>query len=67
MFTKCSEPHLKERIVSGFVNPQSRLQVVIATVAFGMGLDCPCVREIIHWNRPKHRHVCPGNRTSWAR
>ena len=49
MFTKCSEPHLKERIVSGFVNPQSRLRVVIATVAFGMGLDCLCVREIIHW------------------
>ena len=63
MFTKCSEPHLKERIVSGFVNPQSRLQVVIATVAFGMGLDCPCVREIIHWGLS----VLPGSRMSWAR
>ena len=49
MFTKCSEPHLKEQIVNGFVNPRSRLRVVIATVAFGLGLDCPCVREIIHW------------------
>lgn len=39
---------LKELIVS-FVNPKSILRVVIATVAFGMGLDCPCVREIIDW------------------
>ena len=35
--------------MSAFVNPQSRLCVVIATVAFSMGVDCPCVREIIHW------------------
>ena len=25
------------------------LRVVIATIAFGMGLDCPNVRRIIHW------------------
>lgn len=31
------------------MNPKSILRVVIATVAFGMGLDCPCVREIIDW------------------
>lgn len=49
MFSKCTEVRLKESIVSAFVNPRSRLRVVIATVAFGMGLDCPCVREIIHW------------------
>lgn len=49
MFSKCTETRLKESIVSAFVNPVSRLKVVIATVAFGMGLDCPCVREIIHW------------------
>ena len=49
MFSKCTQSALKESIVSSFVNPKSRLRVVIATVAFGMGLDCPCVREIIHW------------------
>ena len=31
---------------------QSSLRIVIATVAFGMGIDCPDVRQIIHWGIP---------------
>ena len=49
MFSKCTETQVKNEIVTAFVNPASNLRVVIATVAFGMGLDCPCVRQIIHW------------------
>ena len=33
-----------------FSNPDGTLCVVIATIVFGMGLDCPSVRHIIHWN-----------------
>ena len=30
----------------------SSLRVVIAIIAFGMGVDCPNVRQIIHWGPP---------------
>ena len=41
-----------ERYYFTFINlsdPDGILQVVVATVAFGMGLDYPNVRRIIHW------------------
>ena len=30
----------------------SVLRIVVATVAFGMGLDCPNVRHIVYWGAP---------------
>jgi ATP-dependent DNA helicase RecQ len=32
--------------------PETQLRLVIATVAFGMGIDCPHVRQIIHVGPP---------------
>ena len=51
-FTASNTPALKNAIVASFSKPQSRLRVVIATVAFGMGIDCPNVRQVIHWGPP---------------
>ena len=33
--------------------PDSNLHVVIATIAFGMGIDCPNVHQIIHLGPPE--------------
>ena len=41
MFTRCTETSLKEKIVASFADPASHLRIVIGTIAFGMGLDCP--------------------------
>ena len=49
MFTAYTIPAVKERRLESFWPPNGILRIVIATIAFGMGLDCPNVRRIIHW------------------
>jgi len=49
-FHSKTDPVAKESIISNFCRPS--LKVVIATVAFGMGIDCPDVRQVIHLGAP---------------
>jgi ATP-dependent DNA helicase RecQ len=42
----------KELAYSEFMADQ--IQVVVATIAFGMGIDKPNVRFVVHWNLPKN-------------
>ena len=56
--THCTHPTVKVKILEQFTSPSSSLCVVIATVAFGMGLiawgvNCLDVRQIIHWGVPE--------------
>ena len=53
VFQSLLEPSHKQRIVATFNNPDSPLQVVIATVAFGMGIDIPDIRKVIHFGPPE--------------
>ena len=32
-----------------FCDPHGRTRLVIATIVFGMGLDCHNMRQILHW------------------
>ncbi len=51
MFTSCTDQEVKSQIVSSF-STKSPLRIVYATVAFGMGVDCPDVRQVIHFGAP---------------
>lgn len=55
MYHSSTDDSLKKSIVTSFCGDNPRLRVVIATVAFGMGIDCPHVRQVVHLGSPSDR------------
>ena len=49
MYTACTTSNVKETILELFCKSDSNIRIVVATIAFGMGLDCPNIRHVIHW------------------
>ena len=45
------ESDARSNILSRFMS--DKLRVVVATVAFGMGLDKPNVRAVVHYSMPR--------------
>ena len=52
MFTACTTSEVKDITLNRFCDPCGMLRVVVATTVFGMGLDCPDVRRVIHLGSP---------------
>ena len=52
MFTHPTKKYVKDAIVESFCQTDSLLRIVICTIAFGMGIDCPNVRQVVHWGAP---------------
>jgi ATP-dependent DNA helicase RecQ len=52
MFTSCTDADVKDDIIKLFTK-SSNLRIVCATVAFGMGINCPDVRKVIHVGAPE--------------
>ena len=48
LFLGCTPPDVKAEIVHQFTNASSPLRIVFATSAFGMGVDCSNVHQVIH-------------------
>jgi ATP-dependent DNA helicase RecQ len=52
MFTAKIDEEVKRQIITSFSDSAAPLRVVCATSAYGMGVDCPDVREVIHFGVP---------------
>ena len=52
LYSHCTHFSVKNKILKQFTSP-SVLRLVVATSAFGMGVDCPDVRQVIHWGVPE--------------
>ena len=51
MYSHCTHETVKNKLITQFTRP-SPLRIIIATIAFGMGINCPDVRHVIHWGVP---------------
>lgn len=67
MYTRCTHEDTKKAIIDGFTSASSVLKIIIATVAFGMGINCHDVRQVIHWGVPEDVETCTGNWKRWKR
>ena len=52
IYVKVTSESRKKLILSLFKDRSSYLWLVIASVAFGMGVDCPDIRNVIHFRAP---------------
>ncbi len=53
MFHHSTRPEIKQFVTETFCKPESVVRVVIATVAFGLGVDAPDIHTVIHWGAPR--------------
>lgn len=52
MYTRVLTVEKKEEVLCTFSKSDTSLRLVIATSAFGMGVDCPDIRTVVHWGLP---------------
>ena len=56
VYTHCTHETVKNKIITQYMK-ESPLRIVIATIAFGMGINCPDVRHVKHWGVPADAEI----------
>lgn len=54
MYHSRTDQSVKDAIMSSFSTDSSSLRIIIASVSYGMGIDCPHVRQVIHIGPPSN-------------
>ena len=52
MFTAGSTSVMRQRILEQFSKQETKLRVILATSAFGLGVDSPDITRVINWGPP---------------
>ena len=52
IFTAGSKTEMREAVIAEFCRSDTKLRLIIATCAFGLGIDCSDIARIIHWGPP---------------
>ena len=53
MFTSGTQGDVKDSIIRSFRSPTAPLRIAVATITFGLGIDCTDVRQVIHLGPPE--------------
>lgn len=53
MLHSCSPPSNKEAVLKSFQDSKGVIRILVATIAFGMGVDCRAVHRTIHFGPSK--------------
>ena len=69
LYTACTADDTKDYTLRSFTNSTGAVRVVVAAIAFGLGLDAPDIRRTFHWGPSSdiEAYVCSRNRSFWSR
>ena len=67
MFCRVLTTVKRAQILSSFLEPETKLRLIIAISAFGLGVDIPDIRMVMHWGLPTNpeEYVQEAGRAGW--
>ena len=54
MYTRACSDDMKAKVLESFMKTDGRLRIVIATMAFSMGVDCLDIKNVVHYGPPNN-------------